>query len=102
MNPLQFRKQLLVAESTLNRAQLVADVTAFAADVRSLTIRYIFLGSVASSAAVLVAGLAAFQNARAKNPEVKQSWFRTLLKGAGFASTLWLAFRSRGRDRDGT
>jgi hypothetical protein len=61
MNPLESRKQLLIAESELNRAQLVADLAALTAGVRAITDRARSFGSIASSAAVLVAGLAAFR-----------------------------------------
>ena len=45
---------------------------------------------------MLAAGLAAFR--RAGGATVKPSWWRTILKGAGMVSTLWLAFRSRSPD----
>ena len=99
LNPLMLRKQLLIAESELNRAQLVANMTALTADVYAITDRAKTFGSIASSAAVLVAGLAAFRRGQAVETESSPSWRQTLIKGAGLASTLWLAFRSRGRDR---
>ena len=64
LNPLESRKQLLLAESELNRAQLVVDLAALAADVGALTDRAKTLGSLASSAAMLVAGLAAFRRGK--------------------------------------
>jgi hypothetical protein len=95
MNPLESRKRLLVAESELNRAQLVEDIAALTADVRALTDRARSYGSIASSAAVLVAGLAAYQHGKPADTDAKPSWLKNILKGAGFVSTLWLAFRSR-------
>ena len=100
MNPLESRKQLLLAESELNRAQLVGDMAALRADVRALTDRAKSFGSIASSAAVLVAGLAAFRRGKSAAAGAKPSWLQTILKGAGLISTLWLAFRSQGCDRD--
>ncbi len=100
MNPLESRKQLLLAESELNRAQLVGDMVALRADVRTLTDRAKSFGSIASSAAVLVAGLAAFQRGKPADAGGKRSWLQIILKGAGLISTLWLAFRSQSRDRD--
>jgi hypothetical protein len=99
LSPLELRKQLLIAESDLNRAQLVAETAALAAGVRSLNNRASSFGSIASSAAVLVTGLAALRNSRPADSDGKSSWLQTILKGAGRISTLWLAFRSQGRNR---
>jgi hypothetical protein len=87
----------LVAESELNRAQLVGDMAALTAGVRTLTDRAKSFGSIASSAAVLVAGLAAWQRGKPVGAAARPSWLQTILKGAGLISTLWLAFRSRPR-----
>ena len=101
LNPLELRKQLLIAESELNRAQMAGDMAALMAGVRTLTSRAKSFGSIASSAAVLVAALAAFRRGKPAGADTKPSWRQTLLKGAGLISTLWLAFRSQRRDRDG-
>ena len=99
MNPLQSRKQLLLAESELNRAQLVGDMAALTADVRALAGRAKSVGLIASSAVALVAGLAAWR--RAKRADAgKPSWLPAILKGAGLISSLWLAFRPPARDQD--
>jgi hypothetical protein len=100
MNSLQSRKQLLLAESELNRAQLVVVMAALSADVRSLTERGKTLGSIVSSAAALAAGLAAFPRGKPADAGAKPSWLQTTLKGAGLISTLWTAFRPQGRDRE--
>ena len=101
LNPLESRKQLLIAESELNRAQMAGDMAALTAGVRTLTDRAKSFGSIASSAAVLVAGLAAFRRGKPAGANAKPSWLRTILKGAGLISTFWLAFRSQRRDQDG-
>jgi len=95
VNPLAARKQLLVAESELNRAQLVQEWSAMTVGVRTLTGRVKSFGSIASAAALLVAGLAAFQRGKSVDADAKPFWLRTVLKGAGMVSSLWLAFRSR-------
>ena len=100
MTPLQSRKQLLLAESELNRAELAGDMASIVAGVRTLTTRARFYGSIASSAAVLVTGLAALRRAKPANGAAKPSWLQIILKGAGLVSTLWLAFRSQGRCQD--
>jgi hypothetical protein len=100
LTPLKLRKQLLIAESELNRAQLVGDMAVLTAGVRTLTDRAKSFGSIASSAALLVAGLAAFRRGKPVDADAKLSWLQIILKGAGLISTLWLAFRSRGYDRE--
>jgi len=100
MNPLESRKQLLIAESELNRAQLVGDMAALTAGIRTLTDRAKSFGSIASAAALLVAGLAAFRRGKCVDAGVKPSWLQTILKGAGMVSTLWLAFRAKGHDQE--
>jgi len=95
MNPLESRKQLLIAESDRNRAQLAGDMAALTAGVRALNDRAQSFGSIASSAAVLVAGLAAFRRGKPVDADAKPSRLQTILKGASLISTLWLAFRPR-------
>ncbi len=99
MTPLQLRKQLLLAESELNRAQLVGDLAALSADVHALTARAKTLGSIASSAATLAVGLAAFRRGKPAAAGAKTSWLQTILKGAGLVSTLWATFRPQRCDR---
>jgi hypothetical protein len=99
MNPLESRKQLLLAESELNRAQLVEDVAALTADVRALADHAKSIGWVASTAAALVAGLAALRSRKSAPAGEKPSWLHTVLKGAGLVSSLWMAFRPRERSQ---
>jgi hypothetical protein len=101
LNPLQSRKQLLLAESELNRAQMMQDMAALTAEVHALGSSAKSFGSIASSAAVLVSGLTAFRRGKASSADATPSWLRTVFKGAGLVSNLWLAFRLRGRDRNG-
>ena len=99
MNPLQLRKELLVAESDLNRAQLIEEWQAMTVGILAITGRAKSIGSLVSSVAVLAAGLAAFQRGKTKEGGAKPSLLQTILKGAGLISTLWLAFRSPGREQ---
>lgn len=94
MNPLESRKQLLIAESELNRAQLVGDWGTMTAGVRTLTGRARSFGSIASAAAVLVTGLEAFRRGRSVDASAKPSRLKTILKGASLVSTFWLALRA--------
>jgi hypothetical protein len=102
LNLLQSRKQLLLAESELNRAQMAGDIAALRSGICKLTDRAKSFDSIASSAAVLVTGLAAFQRNKSASAAKKPSWLQTFLKGAGLVSTIWLAFRSSRHDRDET
>ena len=98
MNPLESRKQLLIAESELNRAQLVQEWQTMAGEVRSLAHQARTISSLASAAASLVAGLLSFRRKRHEPAAEKPSWWQTILKGAGLVSTLWQSFRPPGRD----
>jgi hypothetical protein len=101
VNPLQLRKELLIAESELNRAQLVGDMSALTVEVHALTSRAKSLGLIAASGVALVAGLASFKRGKAVDAAAKSSWLPSLLKGAGQISTLWAAFRTPGNERKG-
>jgi hypothetical protein len=98
MNPLKARKQILIAESELNRAQLVQDWQTMAGEVHALADEARTIRSMASAAASLVAGLASLRRKKSE-PAEKLAWWQTLLKGAGQISTLWSAFRAPGYDR---
>jgi hypothetical protein len=100
MNPLLSRKKLLIAESELNRAQLVEEWETMTDEVRSVAHRAKSMYSIASSTAMVVAGLAALRGVKAGEGATKRSWLQTIFKGAGLISTLWMAFRARGRSPD--
>ncbi len=100
MSPLESRKQLLIAESELNRAQLAGDLTALAAGARTLAHRAKSFGSIVSSTAVVVAGLTAFRRGKCVDPAAKHSWLRTIISGAGMVCTFWLAFPAKSHDQD--
>jgi HPt (histidine-containing phosphotransfer) domain-containing protein len=96
VSPLQSRKQLLIAESELNRAQLSEEWQTMAHGVRDLAHRTKTVAAWASSAALVVAGLSTLRRDSPRSGTVKSSWFQKILKGARMASTLWLALRARG------
>ncbi len=88
LNPLQTRKQLLLIESELNRAQLVHECEAMADAIHSLARRTKIISSLGVSVASLVAFLA---SSLCKKPDFtpKQvSWWQIILQGAGMISTL--------------
>jgi len=95
MNPLESRKQLLVAESELNRAQLVQEWQTMADGVRSVADRTRTVSSLALAAASLIAGLGFFRRTRSAPGDERPSWWQTILKGAPLAGSLWSKFRPR-------
>jgi hypothetical protein len=94
LNPLQSRKRLLLAESELNRAQLVGDAAALGTGLRALGTRAKSIEAVATAAAVLFSALAAGRRLGSAEPAPKRPWLTTLIRGAGLLSSLWLAFRT--------
>jgi hypothetical protein len=99
MNSLESRKQLLIAESELNRAHLVRDLQTMAQNVHALTKQARTIGSIASAATSLIAGLLSFRHKQSAPVSEKPSWLQTIFKGAGLVSTLWQTFRAQGRDQ---
>ena len=96
MNSLESRKKLLIAESELNRAQLVQEWQTMTDEARLLVNQARTLRSMASAAAVLINGVASLRHKKEFAPAAeKPSWFKTALKGAQLASSIWLAFRAR-------
>jgi hypothetical protein len=95
VSPLESRKQLLLAESELNRAQLSEEWQTMTCGIRDFAHRAKALAAWASSAAVLVAGLAAFRRRKPVPAGTKSSSFQSILNGARLVSTIWFAFRAR-------
>jgi hypothetical protein len=100
MNPLASRKQLLIAESELNRAQLIREWRTMEDEVHSLANQAKTISSLASAAASLVTGLASFRRKKSASAAEKPSWWQTILKGAQLAGSLWSEFRPPGRGDD--
>jgi hypothetical protein len=101
LSPLELQKRLLVAESELNRAQMMQDMHDFKGGVLLVGEEIKKLGGIArsfsgiaSSAVAVVAGLSAFR--RRHNPVVvtKTSWLQLLLRNAGLLTSLWGALRA--------
>jgi hypothetical protein len=95
VSPRESRKQLLVAESELNRAGLSEEWQAMTHSVRDLAHQVKTIAAWTSSAALLGAGVSVLRRDSTRSGTVKSSWFQKILKGARVASTLWLAFRAR-------
>jgi len=97
LTPLESRKQLLIAESELNREQLIEEWQAMSLGARALGARVKSVSSLASAAALLAVGVSSFRRGRASRNGAKSSWLQTALKGAKIAGSIWLALRSRPR-----
>jgi hypothetical protein len=95
MNPLESRKQLLIAESELNRAQWSEDWQTMGHAIRDLAQQAKVMAAWASAAALLVAGVRALWRDPSAPAPTKSTWFQKLLKAARLASTIWLALRAR-------
>ena len=101
MKPLASRKQLLLAESELNRAQLIQEWQTMSGEVHALARQAKSVGSFAAVITSLVAGLAVLRHQKpAPAAAEPAAWWQTLLKGAGVVGSLWLGLRSRGRNQD--
>ena len=96
VSPLGSRKQLLIAESELNRAQLSEEWQTMGHGVRDLAHRAKTIAALASSATLLVAGVTALWRGSRAPGTAKSSWFQKVLNGARVASTIWFAFAARG------
>jgi hypothetical protein len=95
VSPLQMRKDLLIAESELNRTQLQEEWEAATEWHRTLSSGARTIGSVASAAALLVSGVRAFRRKRDPQSGSGASWLQPLIKGAGLIASLCKTFRSR-------
>jgi hypothetical protein len=100
LSPLASRKQLLIAESELNRAQLTGEWQTMAHGVRNVAHRAKTIAGWTSSAVMLVAGVAALRRGRPAPDGAKSSWFQKILNGARVASTIWFAFRAGAEKED--
>ena len=101
VTPLKMRKDLLIAESDLNRAQLMEEWEAATQWHRTLSAGARTVGSVASAVALVVSGLRAFRRKRDPQDGTNVSWLQPLIKGAGLISSLCETFRSRdGRQKN--
>ena len=93
MNTLAIRKRLLVAESELNRAQLVGDLRALKAEAYGLSCGATRWHSMVSSAAVMALGLASFPRRQAAATGARLCRAQIILIGAARIASLWMAPR---------
>ncbi len=97
MNALDSRKQLLIAESELNRASLNFEWHCMVGEVHALSSRAKSIGSMVKAAATLVSGLSSLRGEKAAPAAEKFSWWQAALKGAGLAGLFWSECRAKDR-----
>jgi hypothetical protein len=96
VNPLESRKQSLLAESEFSRALLSEEWRTVAHGTGRLVRRVLTVGAWASSAALLVAGVAALRRGPEAAGAAKSRWIPTILEGVRVASAMWQGFHARG------
>jgi negative regulator of sigma E activity len=85
----------LIAESELNRAQLVQELQAISGEVHALANQAQTITAFASAAVKLMVGLVSFRRKKKSSPVAeKPSWLKTILQGAQLAGSLWSEFRA--------
>jgi hypothetical protein len=99
MKALESRKQLLIAESELNRASLNLEWQCLVVEVHALRRRVETIGSIAKAAATLVSGLSSLRNNKPAPEAKKASWWQLALKTASMAGSFWSEVRAKDRDQ---
>lgn len=95
VKPLALRKQLLLAESEVNRVQFANDWNALVAEAHDLTYHARSLWSgIASKVATGIAGVKAWRELRGSRSN-HRGWFFNLINGIQVGSAMWKSFRSR-------
>jgi hypothetical protein len=97
LSPLESRRQLLTAESELNRAELSQAWQAIADGVSDLLPQAKTRLAWVSSAVLLVAGVAAWRRGKSASSGARFPWLQRTLGLARLATSLWLVFRGRGQ-----
>ena len=94
LNPLAVRKQLLIAESEVNRVRLNQEWQTLAKEIGSVAERAQSFGKMAASATLLLAGLVALRRNASAPVAAKTSWLGKIIGGVRMATTVWLAWRT--------
>jgi len=96
VSPLTLRKKLLIAESELNRSQLMETFEGATEWHRTFSSRVSMFGSLASATALLASGFTAFRRKLKPQGRGKVSWVQPVIRGASLIASLCEAFRSCG------
>lgn len=93
MTPLQAQKQLLIAESELNRTQLATELARLGDGVGTIAAGATHVEMLFSSLATVVAGLLDVGGTVTPGAG-KPSLLSMVIKGGSLAASLWKTFRS--------
>ncbi len=94
MGALELRKQLLIAESELNRIQLSAENAALHSGVHTFTNGVTTIEAIASSAAMLATNLASIPRTQ-HAAGTKTERLQIVLDGAVLISSIWMTLNPR-------
>jgi hypothetical protein len=106
ISPLQTRKKLLIAESEMNRTELVREFDRVKGEISHLKKQLRTFGSIASSAALAATAFSIFRKRRTSSEDSNgggkiASWISSALAGARLGTSLFLKIKSILRERDG-
>jgi hypothetical protein len=103
LRALESRKQALLAESEVNRIELLKDFGALKTEVHHVKKQLRAAGSIASSAAILAAAAAVLRRRKPETAKTdnhsKGSWVSAALNGAQVGASLFLKLKSLMRQR---
>ena len=99
VNGLKMRKDLLIAESELNRTRLIADLDTVMEWQRTLCSTAKTFGPVASLASVVINSFTKKSDSQSSS-EQTTNWMKPLREGAGRVAGLWSRFKSREDSQD--
>jgi hypothetical protein len=97
LKSLKVNKQLLLAESELNRAQLLQELSCFRGEIQRLENQLEMVVSLIASAAKISRTVSAIGHAfthRGRGKSESSSWISSLLSGARKGAILWAALQS--------
>ena len=97
MNEAEARKQLLLAESAVNRVLLDRDWETMVEGAVGIVGEAKQAGKLLGVGAALIGTLRSFRRARAPKARAGRSWFRTLFGLARWAVPIWMELRKEPR-----
>jgi hypothetical protein len=107
LETLEIQKQLLLAESELNRVELANDMNHFRREFDRIKKQTVVVGSIVSSLGLLATAASLFRrrvtktNVNGSKPHMpKAPWLATALEGARVGASIIMKIRSIMRERD--
>lgn len=97
MSPLEVQKQLLIAESELNRARLASELAGLGDGVATITVGAARFETMCTSLIDVTHGL--LDLGKSPAGAGRSSLLSTVIAGGSLLATVWQAFRARRQDR---